>query len=195
MIPCRPTLEAKITPSMSSNSEKTLILKIQGKDPEVFERLLRSFGPRLLRAAFCMSGDQTDAEDLIQETFMRAFNSAERFQGKSAVYTWLYGIMRNVHLDRLRKKMKTPKHANVEDVEVVDKRKFREDTKVEVIRHEMNQLDRSTAEVIKMRYFDKLSVEEIAEKLGVASGTVKSRLFHARNKLKEKKNLMDLMGL
>lgn len=180
---------------MPNESEKTLILKIQDKDPEVFERILRSFGPRLLRAAFCMSGDQSDAEDLIQETFMRAFNSAEKFQGKSAVYTWLYGIMRNVHLDRLRKKMKTPKHANVEDVEVVDTRKFREDTKIEVIRHEMNQLDRDTAEVIKMRYFDKLSVEEIAEKLGLASGTVKSRLFHARNKLKERKNLMDLMGL
>jgi len=178
-----------------ANSETTKIEKIQNKDPEVFEELLRLMGSRLLRAAFCMARDEADAEDLVQETFMRAYNSAERFQGKSAIYTWLYGIMRNVHLDRLRKKMKTPKHANVEDVEVVDPRKFREDTKVEVIRHEMNQLDRDTAEVIKMRYFDKLSVDEISKKLNVAPGTVKSRLFHARNKLKERKNLIDLMGL
>jgi len=180
---------------MSADTEKTLILRIQEKNPDAFEELLRNFGSRLLRAAFCMSGNQTDAEDLIQETFMRAFNAANQFEGKSAIYTWLYGIMRNVHLDRLRKKMRSPKHGNLEDVEVIDSRKFREDTKVEVIRHEMGQLDRGTAEVIKMRYFDKLSIEEIGEKLGLAPGTVKSRLFHARNKLKERKNLIDLMGL
>ncbi len=57
-----------------------------------FQELIESYGDRLLRSACLLCGDETEAQDLVQETFVQALKSAHRFRGDSAVYTWLHGI-------------------------------------------------------------------------------------------------------
>src|SRR6266498_163408 len=68
------------------------------KTPESFDlqELIDSHGNRLLRSACLLCGDENEAQDLVQETFVQALKSAHRFRGDSAVYTWLHGILVNV---------------------------------------------------------------------------------------------------
>src|SRR6266446_3726570 len=67
------------------------------------QELIESYGDRLLRSACLLCGDETEAQDLVQETFVQALKSAHRFRGDSAVYTWLHGILLNVCRRHLRK--------------------------------------------------------------------------------------------
>src|SRR3989442_11221412 len=67
------------------------------------QELIESYGDRLLRSAWRLCGDETEAQDLVQETFVQALKSAHRFRGNSAVYTWLHGILLNVCRRHLRK--------------------------------------------------------------------------------------------
>lgn len=180
---------------MDPSFDRFLLIKIQDQDPDVFEELSFRYRDRLLRAAMGMCRNEVDAEDLVQETMVRAYQGAPKFEGKSALYTWLYGIMRFVQMDRWRKKKKDHVLTDFSEMDVIDPMSEEGNTKIEVIQHEVSQLDDASNEVIRLYYFDKLSVDEMSEKLGLAKGTVKSRLFHARKKLKAKKSLMDLMGI
>jgi RNA polymerase sigma-70 factor (ECF subfamily) len=179
---------------MPSKFDRYLLIKIQDQDEDVFEELSFKYRDRLYRSAVAMTRSESDADDLVQETFVRAYRCAPRFEGKSAIYTWLYGIMRNVQLDRWRKVKRDPMLTDFSDFDVEDESGFEGGTKIEVVHQEVSTLADSSREVIRLFYFDELSVEEIAEKLNCAEGTIKSRLFHARKKLKDKKNLQDLMG-
>src|SRR6266550_3159458 len=67
------------------------------------QELVDSYGDRLLRSACLLCGDETEAQDLVQETLLQALKSAHRFRGDSAVYTWLHGILRNLCHRHLRK--------------------------------------------------------------------------------------------
>src|SRR6266702_7677184 len=68
-----------------------------------FQELIESYGDRLLRSACLLCGDETEAQDLVQETLLQALKSAHRFRGDSTVYTWLHGILRNLCHRHLRK--------------------------------------------------------------------------------------------
>ena len=147
-----------------------------------------------MRAAFAMTKSESDADDLVQEAFVRAYGAAPKFEGKSAIYTWLYGIMRNIQLDRWRRKKREPMLTDFSEFDIEDEIQEEEPTRIEVIKKEVSDLDEQASQVIRLHYFDELSVEEIAIKLDLAQGTVKSRLFHARKKLKGKKDLVDAMN-
>jgi RNA polymerase sigma-70 factor (ECF subfamily) len=110
------------------------------------------------------------------------------------MYTWLYGIMRNIQLDRWRRKKREPMLTDFSEFDIEDEPMEEEPTRIEVIKQEVSDLDEQASQVIKLHYFDELSVEDIAKKLDLAQGTVKSRLFHARKKLKSKKKLVDVMN-
>src|SRR5947207_13287392 len=67
------------------------------------QEVIEANGDRLVRSAYLLCGDETEAQDLVQETLLQALKSAHRFRGDSAVYTWLYGILRNLCHRHLRK--------------------------------------------------------------------------------------------
>jgi RNA polymerase sigma-70 factor (ECF subfamily) len=180
---------------MTAHFDRYLLIKIQEQDAEIFDELSYKYRDRLLRAAFGMTKSESDADDLVQEAFVRAYSAAPKFQGKSAIYTWLYGIMRNIQLDRWRRKKREPMLTDFSDFDIEDDSFEEESTRVDVIKQEIKGLDPTASEVIELHYFKEMSVEDIAKKLGLAQGTVKSRLFHARKKLKDKKSLQDVMGL
>jgi len=144
--------------------------------------LIDAHGDRLLRSAFLLCGDETEAQDLVQETFLQALKSAHRFQGASSVYTWLHGILRNLCHRHFRKQKRL-----VFEEELVLREASPEaapgasdqDFCPAKITRALQQLSPEHREVIVLRYYENLKIHEIAARTAVPPGTVKSRLHYA----------------
>ena len=141
-----------------------------------------SHGNRLLRSACLLCGDETEAQDLVQETFLQALKSAHRFRGDSAVYTWLHGILLNLCRRHFRKQKRL-----VFEEERILKETIQPRLADELDQHyyatgvavAIQKLSSEHREVIVLRYYGNLKIEEIARQTGVSVGTVKSRLHYA----------------
>ena len=86
--------------------EEQLVRNLKTQDPGAVQELVNSYGDRLLRSAFALCGNEAEAQDIVQDTFIQAIQSVHRFRGRSAIYTWLYAILvnltRHYHRDRKR---------------------------------------------------------------------------------------------
>jgi RNA polymerase sigma-70 factor (ECF subfamily) len=132
-----------------------------------------------------------DADDLVQETFARALDRHEQFTVGSSMRSWLFRILRNAHIDNLRKK----KREVIDDVEHVrdDRELFRGDRELELLRrvvaddivNALSHLSEDARAVIALDLED-FTEAEIADVLSIAPGTVKSRLSRARAALRQK---------
>jgi len=76
---------------------------LENLDPHAIDRIVETYGTRLLRAAFLLCGNREDAEDVVQDTFLAFAKTLHRFRQESSIYTWLYGIMRNISHNHRRK--------------------------------------------------------------------------------------------
>ena len=87
--------------------EQQLVRALHSQDPEAAQELVAAYGDRLFRTACLLCGDESEAPDLVQETFLQAVRSVHRFGGRSSVYTWLHGILLNLtrHYHRGRKRL------------------------------------------------------------------------------------------
>jgi RNA polymerase sigma-70 factor (ECF subfamily) len=152
------------------------------------EELLSAHGDRLLRSAYLLCGNETEAQDLVQETFLQALKSRHRFRGDSVVYTWLHGILRNLSHRHLRKQKRlvfeeelvlrevsNPASANRGDDDFCAAR----------LAQALQKVSPEHREVIVLRYYANLKIHEIAQQTGVSNGTVKSRLFYAVRALQQ----------
>jgi len=162
---------------------------IPGKPASLdLQELIDSHGVRLLRSACLLCGNETEAQDLVQETFVQAVKSADRFRGDSAVYTWLYGILLNLCRRHLRRQKRL-----VFDEERVLKEVYQRGPADELDRDfcatglalAMRKLSPEHREVIVLRYYDNLKIAEIARQTRVSTGTVKSRLHYAVRRLEQ----------
>lgn len=144
--------------------------------------------------AMVLTRNHAEAEDLVQETYVRALQAMSRLRPDSNIKSWLFKILRNVWLNQLRKLRTGPRivSADAEDgsaVDLVDPRKDSHDTYVsnmerERVRGAIQQLPSDFREIILLREFEELSYHEIAEVLDCPAGTVMSRLARARSKLR-----------
>jgi RNA polymerase sigma-70 factor (ECF subfamily) len=143
---------------------------------------LRAHGNRLLRSAYLLCGDRTEAEDLVQETFLQAVKSAHLFRGESAIYTWLHGILLNLNRRRWRKQkrfifdeeiVRQAASPNLQESEI--DREFQ----TNLLSQAILALSAEHREVIVLRYYEELKLQQIAAQTGVSLGTVKSRLHYA----------------
>jgi len=146
------------------------------------EEFIDDYGDRLLRSAYLLCGDETEAQDLVQETLIQAIKSWQGFRGESALYTWIHGILLNVCRRYHRKQKRL-----VYDEELVLKETFQSDHDREMdqnvctasLTRAMQELSQEHREVLILRYFESMKIEEIARETGVSGGTVKSRLHYA----------------
>lgn len=142
----------------------------------------------MVRAVIYNMTAETVLEDLVQETFLKVWQGLPMFQFKSSVKTWVYRVAINTSLDYLRQKQQIAalKPALVASGEVTsdsllsDNRDNRE-----VIQWALQQIEPDMRSILTLHYFEELKLEEIAEILQIPSGTVKSRLSTARQKLKD----------
>ncbi|HZM01636.1 MAG TPA: RNA polymerase sigma factor [Candidatus Saccharimonadales bacterium] len=154
------------------------------KEAESFDvhQLVDRHGDRLLRSAYLLCGNKTEAQDLTQETLIQAIKSRPGFRGESALYTWLHGILLNVCRRYHRKQKRL-----VYDEERVLQETFQPNPLSEMdqdfcaarLTAAMQQLSQEHREVIICRYYENMKIEEIARHTEVSTGTVKSRLYYA----------------
>ena len=164
--------------------------KTKTNDLETFGQIITSLETRLYRVALFLCGEREDAKDLLQETFLGLYRSLPNFKGKSGIYTYAYRILLNTHHKRLRKKTKITVSL-AENVEIPHTGQpsaselFAQTEKKERVRAAIALLPALFQEVIMLRYLEELSYREIAEMLKINEGTVKSRLFKAKNLLRK----------
>src|SRR5438876_9420552 len=96
----RPLYSLKI--SRMEKSDATAVADVRAGDPDAFRVLVERHSRSIFRLAFRMTGNEQDAEDLVQETFLRAYKQLHRFDGRAAFGTWLYRIAANCSLDLIR---------------------------------------------------------------------------------------------
>lgn len=143
---------------------------------------LHAHGDRLLRSAFLLCGNATEAQDLVQETFLQALKSAHRFRGESAPYTWLHGILLNVSRHHRRRQQRLVLDETIAlDTPAAGAGEAEADREFRATRltHALQTLSAEHREVIVLRFYDNRKIHEIAAQTGVSAGTVKSRLHYA----------------
>jgi RNA polymerase sigma-70 factor (ECF subfamily) len=155
-----------------------------------WEELFGLYSHRLLKAAYLLVGNQDDARDLVQETFLQAIRSWSRFRGDSAPYSWLYGILIHVfHHSLRRKKTAVPidelRDCDVERPAGFDREMDNRDCSGQIVTL-LQGLSPAHREVLVLRYYEDLKIGQIADLMGVSRGTVKSRLHYATEYLQRK---------
>jgi len=155
----------------------------QGKASAIDE-IIRVYGDRLLRSAFLLCGNRTDAQDLVQDTLVQVIESIKRFRGESTLYTWMHGILLNLSRryyrqhGRLEYNNDLPEQTEspgaVEQAEPLDLEKASS-----AMRKALQALSVPHREIVILRYFETMEIEDIARQLNISKGTVKSRLYYA----------------
>lgn len=153
-----------------------------------FEKQIEEFYPRLHRSMTAyLSGSAIEAEDILQETFLKAYKNLDQFEGKSNMYTWLYSIARNKCIDEFRKQKYESNRSSipVEEFELESDEYKSEDKREEVtlLKKAIMQLPEILRSIVVMKSIDGLSYPEISEVTGVNEQTLKNRMFRARKEL------------
>jgi RNA polymerase sigma-70 factor (ECF subfamily) len=172
--------------------EEQLVSALRSRHPEEWARLVDSLGDRLLRSAFLLCGDATEAQDLVQETFLKALRAAPQFRGHSSVYTWLHGILLNLsrHYHRDSKRIfYDDELAAGQNATASEEGPLESDFEAVscALQKGLRRLPGPLREILILRFYEEMKIEEIARHLGLATGTVKSRLHYA---LKHMQNLL-----
>ena len=180
--------------------DQKLVEKAQKGDKKAFGMLVEKYQRRLNRLLSRMVRDQSEIEDIVQDSFIKAYRAINNFRGDSAFYTWLYRIGINTAKNHLVKLGKRPKAMN--DVEIEDIENF-EDAQdlrnletpessmmssqiVTAVNQTIEALPDELKQAISLREMDGLSYEEIADLMNCPIGTVRSRIFRAREAIAEK---------
>ncbi len=144
--------------------------------------------------ALILSHNHADAEDLVQETYVRAMQAMGRLRADSNIKSWLFTILRNIWLNQIRKRRTSPQMVEVDAEdgfanEIVEPSKDSHEIYVsqierEQVRRAIQKLPVEFREIILLREYEELSYQEIASVLDCPAGTVMSRLGRARSKLR-----------
>jgi len=175
-----------------------LILRLQRGDEWAFQLLVRRFRKKIFSIAFGITLDAEESQDIVQEVFLQAYRSIVNFRGDSSLATWLHRITVNRCLNWKRRWARRFKwmHVSMDDVDEHPVAELESDLPTpedrvanlqirEQIDNALKMLPDQARTVFVLRELEGLSYEEIAAVTGVKLGTVRSRLFHARKRLKE----------
>jgi RNA polymerase sigma-70 factor (ECF subfamily) len=178
-----------------------VVARAREGDHAAFRVLVERYEGRVFRMAVRVLRDEEQARDAVQDAFIKAYGSLDRFEGRSGFYTWLYRIVMNQCLDRKRRDKSDREVEWKDEVESLPMDGVPPlvgdpapgGPEVQVGRLELRKLVASAIEAlpedarrtIQLREIDGLSYKEIAEALGIPKGTVMSRLHYARQRLQE----------
>ena len=172
-----------------ATSDEILIGRIANGDRLAMQVLFARHHVRVYRFALRLVRNEATAEDLISDVFLDVWRQAGKFEGRSAVSTWLLAIARIKALSTLRRKpdqeLDEETAEAIEDTADTPEVALEKKEKGEVLRKCMNALSAEHREIIDLVYYHEKSVEEVAEIVGIPEATVKTRMFYARKKLAE----------
>jgi RNA polymerase sigma-70 factor, ECF subfamily len=174
---------------MQAPADELLIGRIARGDRLAMQVLFARHHVRIYRFVLRLLRDEMAAKDVISEVFLDVWRQASRFEGRSAVSTWLIAIARFKALSSLRKRRE--EGLDEETMETIEEPSdnpaisIEKLDKSEKLRQCLGALTREHREVIDLVYYHEKSVEEVAQIIGIPENTVKTRMFYARKKLGE----------
>ena len=184
---------------IAGKGDEAQLARVRAGDREAYRYFVEKYQERGFAIAYSMVRDAHDAEDIVQESFVKAYLSLTDFRSDSSFYTWFYRIVYNMAVDFKRKAVRretlsrsetafkqeaaAPGAAAVYVAGPHDMAMRRE--QAEAIQRVLGRLSDEHRAVMVLREIDGLSYDEIARVTGVSKGTVMSRLFYARRKMQE----------
>ncbi|MES2740807.1 MAG: RNA polymerase sigma factor RpoE [Pseudomonadota bacterium] len=189
--------------------DQLLVERVQSGDKQAFDVLVSKYQRRLMRLVSRLVHDPAEAEDVVQETFIKAYRALRHFRGDSAFYTWLYRIGINTAKNFLvtqGRRTPTSTDTDAEQAEAFDDGDNLRDINTpesmlaskqiaETVNAAMDLLPMELRTAIVLREIEGLSYEEISDIMACPIGTVRSRIFRAREVIAEKlKPLLDMPG-
>jgi len=187
-------------PPIENNEEQALVERARAGDAAAFTTLVEKNERKIYRLAKHITQNDEDAEDVLQESFLKAYSNLDSFQGQSKFYTWLVRIAVNEALMKLRKRKSDrtvsldEPHETEEDTVTREIAVWDDDPEKRYSREELRDILEKSVESLKpgfrtvfvLRDIEELSTEETAEALGISVPAVKSRLLRARLQLRER---------
>ena len=175
-------------------TEEELVRSAAKGDEMAFAQLVALHEKRIFALALRMTGNQEDAADVAQEAFLSAWRGLPNFRGEAGFATWLYRLTSNAAIDFLRKNKRQRAEASLNDEDLglnapdpapTPQEQAEAQSLREAVRWGLGELSREHRQVLDLREYQELSYEEIAQRLDVDLGTVKSRLSRARSALRK----------
>jgi len=197
----RTNSKAAEAPAMQPDPERALVLAAQAGDAASFEKLVSMYEHKIFRLGMNITQNREDAEDVMQNAFLKAYEHLGNFQGDSRFYTWLVRIAVNEGLMRLRKRrpnqvsLDEPIEGDddllpreVEDWGPSPEQRFAQTELHEILSKAIGELPEDFRAVFVLRDIEELSTEETAQLLGLSVPAIKSRLLRSRLRLRAKLN-------
>jgi len=180
-------------------NDQQLVQRVQKGDKSAFDLLVLKYQHRVLKLVSRFVSDAAEAQDVAQEAFLKAYRALPSFRGDSAFYTWLYRIAINTAKNALVSNRRRPvdfdldlqdpdqydRHAKLKEVDTPEGVLLTDEIR-EVVERAMQQLPEDLRTAIVLREIEGLSYEEIAEAMDCPVGTVRSRIFRAREAIDKK---------
>jgi RNA polymerase sigma-70 factor (ECF subfamily) len=186
--------KSQVHPDAASDAE--LVARALAREGQAFRIIMTRYNQRLYRLARGIVGRASEAEDVVQEAYVRAFRNLETFRGDSALSTWLSRIVINEALGRLRKAKREGKVTDLEaaQAEIIQfpgnasddpERTMAQRQILHLVEEATDKLPAAFRSVFVARVIEGLSMEETAELLGIKPETVKTRLHRARQMVRK----------
>jgi RNA polymerase sigma-70 factor (ECF subfamily) len=183
----------------SEQIDQELVLRVQKGEKAAFDHLVRKYQHKIVQLVNRYVKDPSEAQDVAQETFIKAYRAMAGFRGESAFYTWLYRIAINTAKNYLvsRSRRFYDYEVDVQDAEQVEgavqmrsmdtpEQQLLSDEIGVAIKSAIDKLPEDMRIAIMLREFDGLSYEDIASAMDCPVGTVRSRIFRAREAIDKK---------
>ena len=188
------------TPAPAGFDESALVARAKAGDSQAFTDLMTHYERKIYRLAKHITENDEDAEDVLQEAFLKAYEHLDNFQGNSKFYTWIVRIAVNEALMKLRKRkgdrtvpldepVDTGEEMVTREIAVWDdnpEQRYSREEIQEILDNAIENLKPDFRTVFILRDIEEMSTEETAEALGISVPAVKSRLLRARLQLREK---------
>jgi len=185
---------------IEQHPDVALVERVRGGDDAAYDTLVHKYERQVFRIAQHITQNREDAEDVMQDAFLKAYQKLDQFQGNSKFYTWLVRIAVNESLMRLRKRRSGKLVSIDEDIETDEgsvqrdladrapdpEQNYSQAELAEILRKTIQGLPPGFRIVFVLRDVEGLSTEEAAETLGLSVPAVKSRLLRARLQLRER---------
>lgn len=176
-----------------SDSDQMLVERVQKGDSRAFDLLVLKYQHKIFALISRYIRDADEVQDVAQEAFIKAYKALPKFRGDSAFYTWMYRVAINTAKNHITAKLRRPPGSDVDiqdaeyydggsvlhDIETPESALFGEELK-EVVNNAIAGLPEDLRSAVTLREFDGLSYEDIAAIMDCPVGTVRSRIFRAR---------------
>jgi RNA polymerase sigma-70 factor (ECF subfamily) len=181
---------------MMEDSDAALVTRAREGDHDAFRVLVERHSVRLFQMTYRMTGNEQDAEDLVQETFLRAYRQLGRFESRSGFGTWLHRIAANGSLDLLRKRRRQIesgcgiKPDAAEELQAMASETASPDRQVfgaevrQTVQSAMETLTPTERTAFVLRHFEGQSIDEIGQALGAGASATKQSIFRAVQKMR-----------